>query len=215
MKQIVTACLIAFFIVFAHYHTRAQVNPELQTHAKEKVFQLIDYIEHMVKKTESNLERLNYRRAALSLFIGGGEPYPFEGDTLDGVKMQTITVKTDNTKIKRTRLMKTYFNNLIELDVNLYTEVSIKGTLPNLEALKDPSEMKITPLRTIREDTLYQCTIAFGQYFDAKQGEDYVYRDFTQKKVCVYFSLVPINETSKLIPFLGDVEAEEAIRNNE
>ena len=215
MKQIVKFSLIVVLIMVAHHQTQAQ---ELQTRAKEKVLQLIDYIEHIVKNTESPSSRQNYIRAALNLFIGNGGPYySFEvGDTLEGVIMETKIIR-DKNQPPRIRLMKKYFADLSVLDKWLYTEVIIKGTLVNRESLDDPLELKISPMKAIRKDTLYQCTISFGQFFDAKQGEDYVYRDFTKKNISVFFSLVPINTTSKLIPFLGDVYVADVMQreNNE
>ena len=120
-----------------------------------------------------------YKKSALKLFIGEGEPYTDpDGQKREGVNMQVSSIKNDK-EVKNRISLKQYLNNLIKLPY---------------------ASVKLTKADTYRISNIYkvgdhyEATATIFQRFEGYVGGDNkkVYRDVTQKNIKVY--VIPEND---------------------
>lgn len=164
----------------------------LKERAAMKVAMLNDYIKFMADKSDTEKNRLTYRKMALGLFIAGGGSYIKNGMEVDGVVME---VTSTNRSKPRRRLMRDYFTGLINLK---YQQVEIRST--------DVAKIKVSDLKEIG-DGLYECTCYFDQYFRGKRGDGNDYIDLTRKKVTCRIRKWQTPEGDEYEVLLGDVTA--------
>lgn len=164
----------------------------MKQRAQQKIAQMNDNISFMADKSRSLDTRKYYRKTALKLFIGNGEPYEFEGIPNTGVKMETTSKfrKKPNEK-----LMKDYFSGLINLR---YSKVDIKTT--------NVYDIEISEIRPIDENT-YVCTGIFEQKFIGYKDGQPQYIDRMWKKVNIYILREVTIDGEEFVILLGDVKA--------
>ena len=126
------------------------ISEMLKKRGAECVAQMNDYISYMADKSKDLDTRLYFRKKALNLFVGKGEPYEENGQMRSGVYMEISSVHTKN---KSRRLMKDYFSALAHLR---YDTVKITSTKVN--------EIPVSKLQQI-DDNKYVCTAYFEQIF--------------------------------------------------
>ena len=153
--------IIMTSIVFA----QNQLTEQIKRRAAEKVGQMNDYISFMTNKNKKANTRLYYKKKALNLFVGCGESYEEDGVRKEGVQMEVTSIKR---KTKSRRLMKTYFQSLIDLG---YSQVNITST--------DIADIKVSQLQKIGEN-LFVCTCYFEQAFIGYQDGRPIYKDITR-----------------------------------
>lgn len=182
--------IIMTSIVFA----QNQLTEQIKRRAAEKVGQMNDYISFMANKNKKANTRLYYKKKALNLFVGCGESYEEDGVRKEGVQMEVTSIKR---KTKSRRLMKTYFQSLIDLG---YSQVNITST--------DIADIKVSQLQKIGEN-LFVCTCYFEQAFIGYQDGRPIYKDITRKHVKCYVFAEETENGTELMILLGDVTADE------
>ena len=144
MKQTVLykrlAMMFFAIIIMSQAFAQNQLTEQIQRRAAEKVGQMNDYISFMANKNKKANTRLYYKKKALNLFVGYGESYEEDGVRKEGVQMEVTSIKR---KTKSRRLMKTYFQSLIDLG---YSQVSITST--DIEAVSTVSAPVMRPTRS-------------------------------------------------------------------
>lgn len=178
--------------VTAQARTEAETHELMGIRGAQKVAQMNDNISFMADKHKDLDTRKYYRKRALKLFIGEGEPFEEEGVTNTGVKMETTVV---GRKRPNRKLIKDYFTNLINLN---YSNVKIQST--------NVHDIKVSDLQKI-DDDMYVCTAYFEQTFVGYRDGRPVYKDRTRKKVKIYIMGEETLEGYEYIVYLGDVTA--------
>lgn len=183
MKKIITL----FFLFFTIASTaKAQVNDLSESDIqafKDRVGEVIDMFQNNLSilggKQYSMKVKSIYKKSALKLFIGDGEPYTDpDGQKREGVSMQVSSIKNDK-EVKNRISLKQYLNNLIKLPY---------------------ASVKLTKADTYRISNIYkvgdhyEATATIFQRFEGYVGGDNkkVYRDVTQKNIKVY--VIPEND---------------------
>lgn len=183
MKKIITL----FFLFFTIASTaKAQVNDLSESDIqafKDRVGEVIDMFQNNLSilggKQYSMKVKSIYKKSALKLFIGEGEPYTDpDGQKREGVSMQVSSIKNDK-EVKNRISLKQYLNNLIKLPY---------------------ASVKLTKADTYRISNIYkvgdhyEATATIFQRFEGYVGGDNkkVYRDVTQKNIKVY--VIPEND---------------------
>ena len=183
MKKIITL----FFLFFTIASTaKAQVNDLSESDIqafKDRVGEVIDMFQNNLSilggKQYSMKVKSIYKKSALKLFIGEGEPYTDpDGQQREGVNMQVSSIKNDK-EVKNRISLKQYLNNLIKLPY---------------------ARVKLTKADTYRISNIYkvgdhyEATATIFQRFEGYVGGDNkkVYRDVTQKNIKVY--VIPEND---------------------
>lgn len=183
MKKIITL----FFLLFTIASTaKAQVNDLSESDIqafKDRVGEVIDMFQNNLSilggKQYSMKVKSIYKKSALKLFIGEGEPYTDpDGQKREGVSMQVSSIKNDK-EVKNRISLKQYLNNLIKLPY---------------------ASVKLTKADTYRISNIYkvgdhyEATATIFQRFEGYVGGDNkkVYRDVTQKNIKVY--VIPEND---------------------
>lgn len=193
---------IAVFAIFSIVSTVSAQTPEeteamIQKRAAEKVAQMNDYIAFMANKEKSVENRRYYKKKALNLFVGKGFSYEENGVEKDGVMMEITSV---NRKSVSHKLMRTYFENLINLN---YSNVKIEST--------EIAKIKVSNLQQV-EENLYVCTCQYDQAFVAMRDGRVVYKDITTKRIKCYVTVEDTEDGKEYIIMLGDVTALETKR---
>lgn len=150
---------------------------------KDRVGEVIDMFQNNLSilggKQYSMKVKSIYKKSALKLFIGEGEPYTDpDGQKREGVNMQVSSIKNDK-EVKNRISLKQYLNNLIKLPY---------------------ASVKLTKADTYRISNIYkvgdhyEATATIFQRFEGYVGGDNkkVYRDVTQKNIKVY--VIPEND---------------------
>ena len=183
MKKIITL----FFLFFTIASTaKAQVNDLSESDIqafKDRVGEVIDMFQNNLSilggKQYSMKVKSIYKKSALKLFIGEGEPYTDpDGQKREGVSIQVSSIKNDK-EVKNRISLKQYLNNLIKLPY---------------------ASVKLTKADTYRISNIYkvgdhyEATATIFQRFEGYVGGDNkkVYRDVTQKNIKVY--VIPEND---------------------
>ena len=183
MKKIITL----FYLFFTRASTaKAQVNDLSESDIqafKDRVGEVIDMFQNNLSilggKQYSMKVKSIYKKSALKLFIGEGEPYTDpDGQKREGVNMQVSSIKNDK-EVKNRISLKQYLNNLIKLPY---------------------ASVKLTKADTYRISNIYkvgdhyEATATIFQRFEGYVGGDNkkVYRDVTQKNIKVY--VIPEND---------------------
>ena len=165
---------------------KAQVNDLSESDIqafKDRVGEVIDMFQNNLSilggKQYSMKVKSIYKKSALKLFIGEGEPYTDpDGQKREGVNMQVSSIKNDK-EVKNRISLKQYLNNLIKLPY---------------------ASVKLTKADTYRISNIYkvgdhyEATATIFQRFEGYVGGDNkkVYRDVTQKNIKVY--VIPEND---------------------
>lgn len=165
---------------------KAQVNDLSESDIqafKDRVGEVIDMFQNNLSilggKQYSMKVKSIYKKSALKLFIGEGEPYTDpDGQKREGVSMQVSSIKNDK-EVKNRISLKQYLNNLIKLPY---------------------ASVKLTKAYTYRISNIYkvgdhyEATATIFQRFEGYVGGDNkkVYRDVTQKNIKVY--VIPEND---------------------
>lgn len=184
--------LLLLFGLSASAQTESQMNQLMKERGAQMVAQMNDNISFMADKGKSLDTRKYYRKKALNLFNGKGEPFEENGVTNPGVKMETTSKYR---KKPVSKLMKNYFDGLINLR---YSKVDIQTTKVN--------EIKVSDLQKVG-DNQYVCTACFEQVFVGYRDGIPVYKDRTRKKVKVYITAEETLDGTEFIVNLGDVTA--------
>lgn len=183
MKKIIT--LFFLFLTIAST-AKAQVNDLSESDIqafKDRVGEVIDMFQNNLSilggKQYSVKVKSVYKKSALKLFIGEGEPYTDpDGQKHEGVCMQVSSIKNDK-EVKNRISLKQYLDNLIKLPY---------------------ASVKLTKADTYRISNIYkvgdhyEATATIFQRFEGYVGGDNkkVYRDVTQKNIKVY--VIPEND---------------------
>lgn len=183
MKKIIT--LFFLFLTIAST-AKAQVNDLSESDIqafKDRVGEVIDMFQNNLLilggKQYSVKVKSVYKKSALKLFIGEGEPYTDpDGQKREGVCMQVSSIKNDK-EVKNRIYLKQYLDNLIKLPY---------------------ASVKLTKADTYRISNIYkvgdhyEATATIFQRFEGYIGGDNkkVYRDVTQKNIKVY--VIPEND---------------------
>ena len=179
---------------------------------KETVYTLNGYISDMVgecpdqDRFNCNQNRNRSKKAALILFVGGGESYEVDGVHKDPVRMETTFISPSGAKSIKSQFMKVYFDKLIGLVTGVppkYTKVTITSS--------ELGEIQLGNLHQIN-DNLYECIATFYQCFYGERGEVVVYKDYTEKKVKCYVKVVPTPTGREFETLLGDTKCGESHR---
>lgn len=183
MKKIITLLFLFFTLAST---AKAQVNDLSESDIqafKDRVGEVIDMFQNNLSilggKQYSMKVKSIYKKSALKLFIGEGEPYTDpDGQKREGVNMQVSSIKNDK-EVKNRISLKQYLNNLIKLPY---------------------ASVKLTKADTYRISNIYkvgdhyEATATIFQRFEGYVGGDNkkVYRDVTQKNIKVY--VIPEND---------------------
>ena len=192
LKKMTMLFLVMMMINLAF--AQSSTTEQIQRRAAEKVGQMNDYIAFMANKNKKLNTRIYYKKKALNLFVGCGESYEEDGIKKEGVQMEVTSI---NRKGKSRRLMKNYFQSLIDLG---YNQVSITST--------DIANIKVSQLQKIGENR-YVCTCYFEQAFVGYRDGRPVYRDITHKHVKCYVYAEETENGTEYMVLLGDVTADE------
>lgn len=185
LLQFVLLCILPM-------HGQNSDEEKTKRRAAECVAQMNDYISFMADKSNDMETRLFYKKQALKLFVGEGGEYEEDGVLKDGVRMEVTSV---NNKRPRSKLMKVYFNGLVNLT---YQQVSIQST--------ELAKIQVSNLHRVG-DNKYVCTCYFDQVFIGYRDGKPQYKDCTRKKVKCYVELQETEESREYIVLLGDVSA--------
>lgn len=186
--------VLLVMMMISQAFAQSSITEQIQRRAAEKVGQMNDYIAFMANKNKKSNTRIYYKKKALNLFVGCGESYEEDGVSKEGVQMEVTSV---NRKTKSRRLMKSYFQSLIDLG---YNQVSITST--------DIANIKVSQLQKIGENR-YVCTCYFEQAFVGYRDGIPVYRDITRKHVKCYVYAEETENGTEYMVLLGDVTADE------
>lgn len=174
--------------------TQSSATEQIKRRAAEKVGLMNDYISYMANKKKSDKTRIYYKTKALRLFAGGGDSYEENGVQKEGVQMEVTSI---NRKTKSRRLMKKYFQSLIDFK---YNDVQITST--------DVADIKVSQLQRIGEN-LFVCTCYFEQAFVGYMDGRPVYKDITRKHVKCYVYAEETESGTEFMVLLGDVTADQ------
>ena len=191
-KRITMLLLVMMMITQAFAQSSA--TEQIKRRAAEKVGLMNDYISYMANKKKSKKTCLYYKTKALRLFAGGGDCYEENGVQKEGVQMEVTSI---NRKTKSRRLMKEYFQSLIDFK---YNDVQITS--------KDVADIKVSQLQRIGEN-LYVCTCYFEQAFIGYMDGRPVYKDITHKHVKCYVYAEETESGTEFMVLLGDVTADQ------
>ena len=191
-KRITMLLLVMMMITQAFAQSSA--TEQIKRRAAEKVGLMNDYISYMANKKKSKKTRLYYKTKALRLLAGGGDCYEENGVQKEGVQMEVTSI---NRKTKSRRLMKEYFQSLIDFK---YNDVQITST--------DVADIKVSQLQRIGEN-LYVCTCYFEQAFIGYMDGRPVYKDITHKHVKCYVYAEETESGTEFMVLLGDVTADQ------
>lgn len=108
-----------------------------------------------------------------------------------------MEVTSINRKTKSRRLMKKYFQSLIDFK---YNDVQITST--------DVADIKVSQLQRIGEN-LFVCTCYFEQAFVGYMDGRPVYKDITRKHVKCYVYAEETESGTEFMVLLGDVTADQ------
>lgn len=186
--------LLLVIMVTTQAFAQNSATEQIKRRAAEKVGLMNDYISYMANKKKSSKTRIYYKTKALRLFAGGGDSYEENGIQKEGVQMEVTSI---NRKTKSRRLMKTYFQSLIDLK---YNDVQITST--------DVADIKVSQLQRIGEN-LYVCTCYFEQAFIGYMDGRPVYKDITRKHVKCYVYAEETESGTEFMVLLGDVTADQ------
>lgn len=169
------------------------VEEQIKQTAAQRVAQMNDYISFMADKTNDLETRQYYKKQALNLFAGRGYEYEENGIRKEGVRMEITSVS--NTR-PRSKLMRVYFNGLINLS---YQKVTIQST--------ELAKIKVSNLQRI-DNNMYVCTCYFDQVFIGYRDGIPIYKDITRKKVKCYVEVQDVEGgPQEYVVLLGDVHA--------
>lgn len=185
MKKILSILIMLLFTTFT---VQAQVNDlsekDIQAF-KDRVGEVIDMFQNNLSilggKKHSQKVKAVYKKSALKLFIGEGQPYTDpDGNKRNGVLVQVSSIRNGNTT-KHNILLPTYLDNLIKLPY---------------------AEVKLTQADTYRISNIYkvgnhyEATATIFQRFEGYMGLGKEmrkkYSDVTQKNIKVY--IIPEND---------------------
>ena len=178
---------------------QVSVEEQIKRRAAERVGQMNDYISFMADKQNDMDTRLYNKKQALNLFVGRGYDYEENGVPKEGVLME---VKSVNKTRPRSKLMRVYFNGLVNLT---YQQVSIQST--------EVASIKVSNLQKV-DNNLYVCTCYFDQVFAGYRDGRPVYKDCTRKKVKCYVEVQEVEDGVEFVVLLGDVHAIDTKRIN-
>lgn len=205
MKKLLSFVLLVFVATFS---AQAQVNDlseqDIQAF-KDRVGEVIDMFQNNLSilggKKHSLKVKSVYKKSALKLFIGEGQPYVDpDGNKRQGVQMQVSSIKNGKT-IKRNTALITYLDNLIKLP---YAEVK----------LTQADTYRISNIYKVGDH--YEATATIFQRFEGYVGTDMrkKYSDVTQKNIKVY--IIPENDYvlgQHWSVRLGDIEVVDTIQD--
>lgn len=181
------------FLLFLPIMGQSSVDEQIKHTAAQRVAQMNDYISFMADKSNDMEIRQYYKKQALKLFVGRGYGYEENGVNKEGVRMEITSV--NNTR-PRSKLMRAYFNGLINLT---YSKVSIQST--------ELASIKVSNLQKV-DNNMYVCTCYFAQVFIGYRDGRAVYKDITRKKVKCYIEVQDVEDgPQEYVVLLGDVHA--------
>lgn len=186
--------LLLVMMVITQAFAQSSATEQIKRRAAEKVGLMNDYISYMANKKKSDKTRIYYKTKALRLFAGGGDSYEENGVQKEGVQMEVTSI---NRKTKSRRLMKEYFQSLINFN---YNDVQITST--------DVADIKVSQLQRIGEN-LFVCTCYFEQAFVGYMDGRPVYKDITRKHVKCYVYAEETESGTEFMVLLGDVTADQ------
>lgn len=188
------------FLFFLPIMGQNAVDEQIRRTAAQRVAQMNDYISFMADKSNDMETRQYYKKQALNLFAGRGYNYEENGVNKEGVRMEITSV--NNTR-PRSKLMRVYFNGLINLT---YQKVSIQST--------ELASIKVSNLQKV-DNNMYVCTCYFDQVFVGYRDGRPVYKDITRKKVKCYIEVQDVEGgPQEYVVLLGDVQAIDTKRSN-
>lgn len=188
------------FLLFLPMMGQNAVDEQIKRTAAQRVAQMNDYISFMADKSNDLETRQYYKKQALNLFAGRGYNYEENGVNKEGVRMEITSV--NNTR-PRSKLMRVYFNGLINLT---YQKVSIQST--------ELASIKVSNLQKV-DNNIYVCTCYFDQVFVGYRDGRPAYKDITRKKVKCYIEVQDVEgEPQEYVVLLGDVQALDTKRIN-
>lgn len=202
MKTILRRILVLqfAFLLFLPIMGQNTVDEQIKRTAAQRVAQMNDYISFMADKSNDLETRQYYKKQALNLFAGRGYNYEENGVNKEGVRMEITSV--NNTR-PRSKLMRVYFNGLINLT---YQKVSIQST--------ELASIKVSNLQKV-DNNMYVCTCYFDQVFVGYMDGRPVYKDITRKKVKCYIEVQDVEGgPQEYVVLLGDVQAIDTKRSN-
>lgn len=202
MKTILRRILVLqfAFLLFLPIMGQNTVDEQIKRTAAQRVAQMNDYISFMADKSNDLETRQYYKKQALNLFAGRGYNYEENGVNKEGVRMEITSV--NNTR-PRSKLMRVYFNGLINLT---YQKVSIQST--------ELASIKVSNLQKV-DNNMYVCTCYFDQVFVGYRDGRPVYKDITRKKVKCYIEVQDVEGgPQEYVVLLGDVQAIDTKRSN-
>lgn len=202
MKAILRRILVLqfAFLLFLPIMGQNTVDEQIKRTAAQRVAQMNDYISFMADKSNDLETRQYYKKQALNLFAGRGYNYEENGVNKEGVRMEITSV--NNTR-PRSKLMRVYFNGLINLT---YQKVSIQST--------ELASIKVSNLQKV-DNNMYVCTCYFDQVFVGYRDGRPVYKDITRKKVKCYIEVQDVEGgLQEYVVLLGDVQAIDTKRSN-
>lgn len=202
MKTILRRILVLqfAFLLFLPMMGQNTVDEQIKRTAAQRVAQMNDYISFMADKSNDLETRQYYKKQALNLFAGRGYNYEENGVNKEGVRMEITSV--NNTR-PRSKLMRVYFNGLINLT---YQKVSIQST--------ELASIKVSNLQKV-DNNMYVCTCYFDQVFVGYRDGRPVYKDITRKKVKCYIEVQDVEGgLQEYVVLLGDVQAIDTKRSN-
>ena len=148
-KTLLIMMLIAFSVQsFAQGNDRLS-DDIVKMRIREDVMMLNDYITLMSDKRESNTHRMQYRKAALELFIAQGDSVVMA----NGSKNKSAMIESNTSKnghiVKNTRPVRVFFSRLVQL-VEQGMEMDIQIESGTVYLLDETSARKIN-------DSLFLC----------------------------------------------------------
>lgn len=187
-------------LLFLPIMGQSSVDEQIKRTAAQRVAQMNDYISFMADKSNDMETRQYYKKQALNLFAGRGYNYEENGVNKEGVRMEITSV--NNTR-PRSKLMRVYFNGLINLT---YQQVSIQST--------ELASIKVSNLQKV-DNNIYVCTCYFEQVFVGYRDGRAIYKDITRKKVKCYIEIQDVEDgPQEYVVLLGDVQAIDTKRSN-
>lgn len=163
-------CIFTFVVILSATLAYTQPSNEdaMTIRIVQKVNQLIDYINYMADKNIPIEDRLEYRQAALNLFIGQGESYIVNGSP-SGVY---ILITSKYCKKPVVMLMKDYFTGLVN---QRYSKV-------NIVSVEVVDDIKVSELKKVGEKE-YECTCTISSAFRGFHVGKPVYKKIPNKRV--------------------------------
>lgn len=205
MKKNMNKAVVLIALLFVAINTNAQTEEDYNMiiqRAKEKVKQLNDYISYMADPQKTLKTKSYYKKQALQLFIHDGEAYTeiieYQNGNKEKIQREGVTMEVASLSNRkpRTRLMKTYFDGLMNMK---YTSVSIQST--------DIADMRVSKLQPYGNGQ-YICSVYFDQAFIGKRREGGSYKDITRKWVVCYVQIDETIDGPEYMIRLGDVHVE-------